>query len=168
MATNCPQQVNPRACRSASCWRTADSNSKREKSWRTCENILQNRFKAEPPEFEIGFLGPNLNLSEAQLFSCDLLRSQFGQQWMYVEWMEFSTLVHHTPMLIGPDPDLHHGSGIGRKLLAVDVEAVLVLCEDDLETRRGFLQSLNIDRFVYRRSLIDIDLRWGDWPSSRT
>ena len=69
---------------------------------------------------------------------------------MYVEWMEFSTLVHHTPMLIGPDPDLHHGSGIGRKLLAVDVEAVLVLCEDDLETRRGFLQSLNIDRFVYR------------------
>src|SRR5215471_6279150 len=80
MATNCPQQVNPRACRSALCWRTADSNSKREKSWRTCENILQNRFKAEPPEFEIGFLGPNLNLSEAQLFSCDLLRSQFGQQ----------------------------------------------------------------------------------------
>src|SRR5215469_6805433 len=80
MATNCPQQVNPRACRSALSWRTADSNSKREKSWRTCENILQNRFKAEPPEFEIGFLGPNLNLSEAQLFSCDLLRSQFGQQ----------------------------------------------------------------------------------------
>src|SRR6516225_11547559 len=68
MATNCPQQVKPRACRSALCWRTADSNSKREKSWRTCENILQNRFKADPPEFEIGFQGPNLNLSEAQLF----------------------------------------------------------------------------------------------------
>src|SRR5437667_8407361 len=54
MATNCPQQVKPRAWRSALCLRTADSNSKREKSCNICENMLHTRFTAEPPEFVIG------------------------------------------------------------------------------------------------------------------
>src|SRR5215471_11054482 len=86
---------------------------------------------------------------------------------VYVEWMEFSTLVYHKPMPIGPDPDLHHRSGIDRKLLAVDVETVLIFCEDDLEARRSFLQSLKINWFVYGRSLIDIELHSGNCPASR-
>src|SRR5215469_5647925 len=67
---------------------------------------------------------------------------------VYVKGMEFSSFVHHQPMLIGPDTDIHHRSRIRRKLLAVDVEAVLVLREDDLKARRSFLQSLKINRFV--------------------
>src|SRR5215470_13252388 len=55
MATNCPQQVKPRAWRSALCLRTVDSNSRREKSCRICENMLHTRFKAEPPKSVIGF-----------------------------------------------------------------------------------------------------------------
>src|SRR4029077_10286632 len=55
MAMNCPQLLKPRACRSASCLRTADSNSKREINCKICEKILLTRVKAEPPSFVIGF-----------------------------------------------------------------------------------------------------------------
>src|SRR5271157_147432 len=47
MATNCPQLLNPRACRSARCFRTAVSKPVREMSCKVCEKMLHTRFKAE-------------------------------------------------------------------------------------------------------------------------
>src|ERR1019366_2608359 len=47
MATNCPQLLNPRACRSALCCRTAVSKPVREMSCKICEKMLHTRFKAE-------------------------------------------------------------------------------------------------------------------------
>jgi hypothetical protein len=44
---NCPQLLKPRACRSALCLRTADSNSKRGINCKICEKILLTRVKAE-------------------------------------------------------------------------------------------------------------------------
>src|SRR5258708_40215326 len=46
---NWPQLLKPRACRSALCLRTADSNSKRGINCRICEKILLTRVKAQPP-----------------------------------------------------------------------------------------------------------------------
>src|ERR1035437_9480318 len=45
MATNCPQLLNPRACRSALCLRAAVSNPVREMSCKICEKMLHTRFK---------------------------------------------------------------------------------------------------------------------------
>ena len=47
MATNCPQLLKPRACRSALCLRAAVSNPVREMSCKICEKMLHTRFKAE-------------------------------------------------------------------------------------------------------------------------
>lgn len=47
MAMNCPQQVKPRACRSALCWWTADWNSVRENSWRIWLKILHTTFMVD-------------------------------------------------------------------------------------------------------------------------
>ena len=47
MATNCPQLLNPRACRSALCLRAAVSNPVREMSCKICEKMLHTLFKAE-------------------------------------------------------------------------------------------------------------------------
>ncbi len=49
MATNWPQQVKPRAWRSALVSLTARWKSIREKSWRSWLNTLTNRFTVEPP-----------------------------------------------------------------------------------------------------------------------
>jgi hypothetical protein len=40
IATNCPQQVNPLAWRSAECFFTARANSPRENSCKSCEHTL--------------------------------------------------------------------------------------------------------------------------------
>src|SRR5579863_4869583 len=53
MAMNCPQQVKPRAWRSARCFTTNASNSRRGKNCRSCENMLHTRFTAESPLVEI-------------------------------------------------------------------------------------------------------------------
>src|ERR1700757_4758691 len=68
MATNCPQQVKPRAWRSAWCLRTAVSNSQRENSPRICEKMLQNRFTAEPPKSLIGSARTQSQLSRGSAF----------------------------------------------------------------------------------------------------
>src|SRR5271157_3124750 len=47
MATNCPQLLKPRACRSALCLRAAVSNPVREMSCKICEKMLHTLFKAE-------------------------------------------------------------------------------------------------------------------------
>src|SRR5664280_510277 len=62
MATNCPQLLNPRACRSALCCRTAVSKPVREMSCKICEKMLHTRFKAEPSSDSSSF--DKLNLSE--------------------------------------------------------------------------------------------------------
>src|SRR5664280_3921658 len=62
MATNCPQLLKPRACRSALCFRTAASKPVREISWRICEKMLHTRFKPEPSSDSSSF--DKLNLSE--------------------------------------------------------------------------------------------------------
>src|SRR5271169_1086081 len=47
MATNCPQLLNPRACRSALCLWAAVSKPVREMSCKICEKMLHTLFKAE-------------------------------------------------------------------------------------------------------------------------
>src|SRR5665213_3396288 len=47
MATNCPQLLNPRACRSALCFRAAVSNPLREIRCNICEKMLHTLIKAE-------------------------------------------------------------------------------------------------------------------------
>src|ERR1700674_4360379 len=69
MATNWPQQVNPRACRSALCACTADWNSRRENNCNSCENILLTRVKVDPPTLK-SVAKPDQNLSEDQPFLC--------------------------------------------------------------------------------------------------
>src|SRR5208282_5527166 len=65
MATNCPQQVKPRAWRSALCLSTNCSNSRRENIWSICENMLHTGRKAEPPPLRIVVReNHNLNLAE--------------------------------------------------------------------------------------------------------
>src|ERR1700677_5210581 len=87
MATNWPQQVNPRACRSALCVCTADWNSKRENNCRSCENILLTRVKADPPSLK-SVAKPDDNLSEAQPF--------FGISFQIVIW---TRVLRHRPMI---------------------------------------------------------------------
>src|ERR1700691_2652691 len=84
MATNWPQQVNPRACRSALCVCTADWNSKRENNCRSCENILLTRVKADPPSLK-SVAKPDDNLSEAQPF--------FGISFQIVIWTRVMKVV---------------------------------------------------------------------------
>src|SRR5664280_104600 len=62
MATNCPQLLKPRACRSALCCRTAVSKPVREMSCKICEKMLHTRFKAESSSDSSSF--GKLNLSE--------------------------------------------------------------------------------------------------------
>src|ERR1700683_108040 len=88
MATNWPQQVNPRACRSALCVCTADWNSKRENNCRSCENILLTRVKADPPSLK-SVAKPDDNLSEAQPF--------FGISFQIVIWTR--VVWHRRPIL---------------------------------------------------------------------
>src|ERR1700680_1635615 len=74
MATNCPQQVKPRAWRSAWCLRTAVSNSQRENNPRILDKMLQNRFTAEPPKSLIGSARTQSQLSRGSAFSPPILR----------------------------------------------------------------------------------------------
>src|ERR1700722_11388484 len=74
---------------------------------------------------------------------------------MNVERMELGSCVDDTPMLIGTDGSCGHRRCIHGKFAAVDVEAVLVLCECDGEVWRGLLQRFNVDWFVNRRAVVD-------------
>ena len=65
MATNCPQLLNPRACRSALCLRAAVSKPVREMSCKICEKMLHTLFKAESSSACLG-LG-KLKLSDQRL-----------------------------------------------------------------------------------------------------
>src|SRR5882762_8240844 len=49
-------------------------------------------------------------------------------------------------MLIRPDTSACHRTRIRRKFAAVDVEAILVLCQDYSEVGFSFLQRLYVDR----------------------
>src|ERR1017187_3707609 len=62
MATNCPQLLKPRACRSALCLRTAASKPVREMSCKICEKMLHTLFKAGSSSDSFCFC--KLNLSE--------------------------------------------------------------------------------------------------------
>src|SRR5579864_9291557 len=72
-----------------------------------------------------------------------------------VERMQFGRCVDNTPMLIRTDANACHRTRIGRKFATVDVEAVRVLCKSDNEIRRRFLERLNVDGFINRRTVID-------------
>ena len=54
MTTNCPQLLNPRACRSAWCCFTAASNLSRGINWRIWLKMLHTRFMVKPPWFAYG------------------------------------------------------------------------------------------------------------------
>src|ERR1700691_3762291 len=94
MATNWPQQVNPRACRSALCVCTADWNSKRENNCRSCENILLTRVKADPPSLK-SVAKPDDNLSEAQPF--------FGISFQIVIWTRVISKLDQSTSNLLPD-----------------------------------------------------------------
>src|SRR5271167_4739184 len=64
MATNCPQLLKPRACRSALCLPTAASKAVREISCNICEKMLHTLFKAESSS--VCLSRRNLKLSETQ------------------------------------------------------------------------------------------------------
>src|SRR5271157_805864 len=63
MATNCPQLLNPRACRSALCLRAAVSNPVRETSCNICEKMLHTLFKAESSSDSLVFANSYQRLS---------------------------------------------------------------------------------------------------------
>ena len=58
-------------------------------------------------------------------------------------------------MLIRPDTSACHRTRIRRKFAAVDVEAILVLCEDYSEVGFSFLQRLYVDRPIKWWSVMD-------------
>src|SRR5579864_3183557 len=72
-----------------------------------------------------------------------------------VERMQFGRCIDNTPMLKRTDTNACHRTRTRRKLAAVDIEAVLVLCKSDYEIRRRFLERLNIDGFINRRTMVD-------------
>jgi hypothetical protein len=55
MATNCPQLLKPRACRSALCLRTAASKPIREMTCNICEKMLHTLLKAESSSDFVAF-----------------------------------------------------------------------------------------------------------------
>ena len=74
---------------------------------------------------------------------------------MNVERMQLGSGVDNTPMLIAADLGGRHGCRIRRKLAAVDVEAVLVLGKGNHEVWCGFLQRLNINWLINRRTVVN-------------
>src|ERR1019366_3045304 len=66
MATNCPQLLNPRACRSALCLRAAVSKPVREMSCKICEKMLHTLFKAESSSDSLVF--PNSTYQRLSAF----------------------------------------------------------------------------------------------------
>ena len=73
---------------------------------------------------------------------------------VYVEWMEFGSSIHDTPMLINTYANACHRTCVGRELASIDVKTVLVLREGDNEVRCSLLQRLNVYRLVERRAVI--------------
>ena len=74
---------------------------------------------------------------------------------VYVKRMQFPSLVENAPVLISADTSARHRTGVGRKLAAIDVEAVLVLRKRDSKLRHCPLQRLNVDALVDCRAVID-------------
>src|ERR1035441_5954471 len=72
MATNCPQLLNPRACRSALCFRTAVSKPVREMSCKICEKMLHTRFKAESSSDSLVFSNSTYQRLSAFFFPATL------------------------------------------------------------------------------------------------
>ena len=72
---------------------------------------------------------------------------------VYVERMEFSSLVDNSPMLISTYANARHRTCIRRELAAIDVEAVFVFCEGDSEVRCGLLEWLNVEQLVEGRAV---------------
>src|SRR5882724_1791222 len=72
-----------------------------------------------------------------------------------VEGMQLGRLVDNPPALIGTHADAGHWISIGRELMVIDVEAVLVLGEGDNEVRCETLQRLDVDRLVDWRTNVD-------------
>src|ERR1700732_748466 len=65
---------------------------------------------------------------------------------MYVERMQFGGSIDNAPMLISTYANAGHRTCVGRKLAAIDVEAVFVLGEGYDEVRCNFLQRLWVDQ----------------------
>src|ERR1700733_7546124 len=74
---------------------------------------------------------------------------------VYVERMQLGGSIEDSPMLISTYAGAGYWTCVRRVLAAVDVEAILVLGEDDGEARRSLLQRLYVDRLIQRRTLID-------------
>src|SRR5271157_5700195 len=72
MATNCPQLLNPRACRSALCLRAAVSNPVRETSCNICEKMLHTLFKAESSSDSLVFVNSTYQRLSAFFFPAAL------------------------------------------------------------------------------------------------
>ncbi|HZL66353.1 MAG TPA: hypothetical protein VFC29_03385, partial [Candidatus Limnocylindrales bacterium] len=68
----CPQLLNPRACRSALCFRTAVSKPVREMSCKICEKMLHTRFKAESSSDSLVFSNSTYQRLSAFFFPATL------------------------------------------------------------------------------------------------
>src|SRR5271165_397332 len=100
MATNCPQLLKPRACRSALCLRAAVSNPVRETSCNICEKMLHTLFKAESSSDSLVFANSYQRLSafffpkairSAELIWTRMIRNLFSVLFNHAiryEWLE--------------------------------------------------------------------------------
>src|SRR5579883_2422654 len=59
---------------------------------------------------------------------------------VYMERMNFMGPTNDAPMMIPARPNTRHGRIVGTEPFAVDIEALLVLCEGDSEIRRLFFE----------------------------
>jgi hypothetical protein len=78
MATNCPQLLNPRACRSALCLRTAVSKPVREISCKICEKMLHTLFKAESSSDSLVFANSTYQRLSAFFFPTALSTAELN------------------------------------------------------------------------------------------
>src|SRR3954471_1926037 len=71
---------------------------------------------------------------------------------VYMKGMQLCTLVDDAPVLVSAGVHRSQGSCVGRILLAIDVEAVLVLSEGDDEIGSRGLGSCEVQWLVQRRT----------------
>src|ERR1700680_2069264 len=72
-----------------------------------------------------------------------------------VERMQFGGCVESAPTLICTYAGAGHRTCVRLILATIDVEAILVLGEDDGEVQFSFLQRLYVDRLIEWRPVID-------------
>src|SRR5208337_3951322 len=92
MATNCPQLLNPRACRSAWCFRAAVSKPVREMSCKIWEKMLHTLFKAESSSDWLVFANSTYQRLSAFFFPAALSTAELIWTRMSLDKVAFETV----------------------------------------------------------------------------